>query len=59
MKKAVFLILALCLVFSLAACGGSSDSVVGKWTGTVDMRDTLVSEVPDIVKKIRQLLADK
>lgn len=47
MKKAVLLILALCLAFSLAACG-SSNSVVGKWTGTVEMRDSLVKEVPDI-----------
>ena len=36
MKKLFTLILALCLILALTACGGAKAALAGTWTGTVD-----------------------
>ena len=47
MKKAVFLVLALALLFSLAACG-SPAPVVGTWQGPIYIKQDLVAEAPEL-----------
>lgn len=45
MKKLFALLLALCMMMALCACGGSSETIIGSWEGTMDMAQMLVEEV--------------
>lgn len=47
MKKLFALLLALCMVAALAACG-SGNSVAGTWTGTVDAARYIASDSPEL-----------
>ncbi len=48
MKKLFALILALCMILALTACGGAAKAVAGTWTGTVDAAKYIVEETPEM-----------
>jgi hypothetical protein len=48
MKKIFALILALCMIAALTACGSAKNAVAGTWTGTVDATDFILKDNPEV-----------
>ncbi len=48
MKKLFTLILALCLILALTACGGAKAALAGTWTGTVDAARYILEDNPEM-----------
>lgn len=53
MKKLFAILLVLCMVVALAACGGSKNTVVGTWTGTADARQTMIEAAPELADYLK------
>lgn len=49
MKKFFTLLLALCLVLSLTACGGPNKTAAGTWNSKLDLRDLVGDELDEIL----------
>ena len=54
MKKAFALLLALCLVLSLAACGGQSKTAAGTWKSKLDLKDLVSDKLDDILDRLEK-----
>ena len=54
MKKAFALLLALCLVLSLAACGGQSKTAAGTWKSKLDLKDLVSDKLDEILDRLEK-----
>ena len=48
MKKLFALLLALCMILALTACGGAKNDVAGTWVGTVDAARYIIEDAPEM-----------
>ena len=48
MKKLFALLLTLCMILALTACGGAKAALAGTWTGTVDAAQYILEDNPEM-----------